>query len=55
MRRRLLVIAGLAAATTIAAPAAFAADGTVVRSTGADTNGCIVVPALQLAICIPRL
>jgi len=57
VRRRLALVAALVAATGLAVPTALAADGggALAGAARAETNGCLVLPSLQLAICIPRL
>lgn len=57
MKRRALVIAGLALAGAVAGtvPAVAGSPAPAGLLTRSDTSGCIVIEPLQLAICIPRL
>lgn len=55
MKRRALVIAALALAGAVAGTVpAIAGSPAPAALTRTDTNGCIVIEPLQLAICIPR-
>jgi hypothetical protein len=55
-RRAAIVAATLALTAGLGTTSALAAssDATVLRRSGGETNGCIVITPLQLAICIPR-
>jgi hypothetical protein len=53
----LALAVGIGASTQAGAstPAPRSAPVTAPRSTGPATNGCVVSPVLELAVCIPRL
>ena len=55
-RRAVIVGAALAIAAGLGTASALAAssEATVLQSAGGETNGCIVIQPLLLAICIPR-
>lgn len=54
MKRRIALVAALCALSSGAATAAAAADP-LAGAPRTDTNGCVVVKAAELAVCIPRL
>ena len=55
-RRAAIVAAALALTAGLGTTSALASSSgsTMLRSAGGETNGCIVLTPLQLAICIPR-
>ena len=56
-RRAAIVAAALTVAVGLGTASAQASSTgtTAVQAAGGETNGCVVVKPLQLAVCIPRL
>jgi hypothetical protein len=55
VKRRSAVVAALALAAGLATGPALAATGAPDLPREGDTNGCVVVKPIYLAVCIPRL